>query len=88
MAITREDTISRTNQLIDRAAEAMKANVEKLLDSGAIDLEAEPNNFSLPKHIITALLEDETTQYTPPTFWSSSAKRLWRKTVNNLKSFL
>lgn len=88
MAITRETAINRTNQIIDNVAEYMKAQVITLLDSGHIDLETEPDDFSLPKKIVTALLEEEAKQYTPPTHWSASAKRLWRKSVNGMKAFI
>lgn len=73
--------------LMEHSKNAMRKNITKLLNSGTIDFESydtEHNSMVLPKAIWVAILEDEATQFTPPT----NDTRSFKKNVKNFKNLL
>ena len=77
-----------TENFLADAYIAMEKKIEKAIQSGSLDIDSweENNNPAIiPKIIVTALLEDESKQ------WScegSSFQKEMRKEINNLKLFL
>lgn len=69
--------------LIEQSVQAMKRNLQKVFRSGCIDIEGydeKANPMILPKAIITALLLEESTQYTAP----PSQEKAFKKEVKNI----
>lgn len=63
--MTKKEVRKKTRKLIRQSCEGMIKNLEKLLDSGAVDYKSADDNFILPKHILCALLKEESFQYKP-----------------------
>ena len=61
--MSREELIEKCNELFAQIAEAMPKDLEKLLNSGAVDYESADNDYILPKKIICAILMEEQHQY-------------------------
>jgi hypothetical protein len=74
--------------MLKESNQAMKKNLEKVLNSGAIDIESWDENqapFYLPKCILTALLQQESTQWDGT--GTSYEKRI-KKEVQNIRYFI
>ena len=50
-------------KLIDESAACMKKHIDKVFNSGAIDVESAEDNLVLPKTILLALLKEEMFEY-------------------------
>ena len=61
----REDVISKVQELIAINNDDMMIQVDKILKSGAINLDDFDNNYFLPKIILSALLLSAHNQYLP-----------------------
>lgn len=61
--MTKEQLREKTEQLIRESAERMCANINKAINSGAIDLDDYEDNYELPKIVLGALLRNESFQY-------------------------
>lgn len=78
---------SHVELLMEQSKKAMRENLTKALNSGAIDIEGydTENNFMvLPKAIWTAILENEATQFSPP----SNQEKHFKKEVKNIRYFI
>jgi hypothetical protein len=74
--------------MLNQSHEAMLKKVDKALDSGAIDTESWDENYNpivLPKCIVTAILQDESTQYEAK---GTSFHNKIRKEVRNIRYYL
>jgi len=79
---------SLAEDMIKESFEAMIKKVEKALNSGAIDVDSWDENNSpmfLPKCIVTAILQNESTQYEGK---GTSFEKQVRKEVKNIRYFL
>lgn len=77
-----------TEKLLNNSYIAMQQNIYKAINSGALDIESwdEENNFMIiPKIIVTAILENESTQYSSA---GTCFEKQIKKEVKNLKHFL
>ena len=61
----KEDAIERTEFLIDALCRRMKANINKAINSGAVDVDSYDNDFMLPKIITYAVTKDALHQTKP-----------------------
>ena len=61
--MTKEQLREKTEKLIRESAEHMCANIDKAINSGAIDLDAYGDDYELPKIVLGALLRNESFQY-------------------------
>lgn len=78
---------SQVELLMEQSKKAMRENLTKALNSGAIDIDnydPEHNSMVLPKTIWVAILEEEATQFTCPL----DHIKQFRKDIKNLKMFL
>mgnify|MGYP003338283452 CR=1 FL=1 len=71
--------------MLKESNNAMIKKIDKLLTSGAIDIDNWDERMILPKCIVTALLQDESTQYEGK---GTSFEKQVKKEVKNLKYFL
>lgn len=74
--------------MLKRSNEAMIDNIDKLLKSGAIDIDSwdeKVNPMILPKCMVTAILQNESHQYEGK---GTSFEKQIKKEVNNMKYFL
>lgn len=63
--MTREELTEKCKELFEQVSEHMPKDLEKLLDSGAVDWETAENNYLLPRKIICAILMHEQWEYKP-----------------------
>ena len=63
MATTKENVRAKVIGLLDHIRPHLEVKLDKLLDSGAIDFENEPDDYSLPKDIVQALAREMEYQY-------------------------
>lgn len=75
--MTKKQLQKKTRELIRESAANMRKNIEKAINSGAIDLDAYDDNYELPRIVLGALLRYESFQYKMHT-------EEGRKQVNNL----
>ena len=78
---------SHVESLMEQSNKAMREKLTKVLKSGAIDIDGydtENNAMVLPKAIWTAILEEEATQFSPPTH----KEKEFRKEVKNIRLFI
>lgn len=61
--MTRKQVEQKTRKLIRESTKNMRANIKRVLQSGAIDISSYDDNFLLPKIIFQALLKEEQHQY-------------------------
>lgn len=86
--IKREKIKSLVSEMLNSSHEAMIKNIDKALNSGVIDLDSwdeENAPMILPKCILTAILEQESTQYL--CIGTSFEKRIKRE-VKNIRYFI
>ena len=79
---------SLTEDMLKESFASMIKKVEKALNSGAIDIDSwdENNNpMILPRCIITAILQDESTQYEGK---GTSFEKQVKKEVKNIRYYL
>ena len=79
---------SLTEDMLKESFDAMIKKVEKALNSGAIDVDSwdESNNcMILPKCIVTAILQDESTQYEAK---GTSFEKEIKKETKNIRYYL
>ena len=79
---------SLAEDMLKESFDAMIKKVEKALNSGAIDIDSwdENNNpMILPKCIVTAILQDESTQYEGK---GTSFEKQVKKEVQNIRYYL
>lgn len=82
--MTRQEVRKKTRELIRRSASDMRKNIERVLKSGAINLEEYEDSYLLPKIIIIALLKEEIFQHEPPESFRKEAM----KEVDNIFALL
>ena len=66
--MNRQDAISKTNEMIDcqdGVIDYLKAEVERLLSVGAVDLDDYENDYQLPKIVLMVALKNCAGQYEP-----------------------
>lgn len=61
--MTKKQVEQKTRKLIRESAKSMRANIKRVLQSGAIDISSYDDDFLLPKIIFQALLKEEQHQY-------------------------
>ena len=74
--------------MLEESNKAMISKVEKVLNSGCIDIESwdkEINPMIIPKCIVTAILENESCQYQAK---GTSFEKEIKKEVENIKYFI
>jgi hypothetical protein len=79
---------SLVKDMLKESYEAMIKKVDKALNSGAIDIDGwdeKINSMILPKCIVTAILQDESTQYEGK---GTSFEKKVKKEVKNIRHFL
>ena len=79
--MTKKQLQKRTRELIRESAANMRKNIEKAINSGAIDLDAYDDNYELPRIVLGALLRYEEWNYKMHT-------EEGRKEANNLLACL
>ena len=75
-------------EMLKDSHKSMVANIDKVFSSGAIDIDSWNNNSSpmiIPKCIVTALLEKESTQYSGS---GTSFEKQIKKEVRNIRYFV
>ena len=77
--MTKKQVRSKTSELIRNCSASMRKNIEKVLESGAVNIGSYEDNYLLPKIILVALLKEEIFQYEP-----HSEKRKIEKEINNI----
>ena len=65
MAITEEQVIQKANEMIEKTAEQMKELVDKVLRSGAFNIDYYENNFVLPHIIVHVAFQEARCQNAP-----------------------
>lgn len=87
--MTKKDEIKAlVVSMLNESQEAMIKNIDKALNSGAIDIDgwsSEINPMILPKCITLAVLEQECTQWDAS---GTSFEKLIKKEVKNIRYFL
>lgn len=76
------------NEMLAESCNAMIAKVEKVLNSGGIDIDSWDKNNNpmiLPKCIVTAILKNESAQYEGK---GTSFEKKIKKEVNNIRYFI
>lgn len=86
--MTREQALSKLDEMMPDLMEAIRRKYESALRCGALDLEEWQDDFRLPKVILTAVLEDMTTQYQPIGSTLNDRKSWWNVTLRNLRNFV
>lgn len=79
---------SHVIDMLNDSREAMLKNLDRVLDSGAVDIDAydpKVNGMIIPKCIVTALLEKESTQYNGS---GTSFEKKVKKEVRNIRYFV
>ena len=74
--------------MLSESSKAMINNIDNVINSGAIDVDgwdAAHNQMILPKCIVAALLQRESTQYEGK---GTSFERKLKKEVNNIKHYI
>jgi len=83
--MTKKEYRTKLNAMITESAKAMRRNIEKIILSGSVDLESEPEGtYSLVKDSLVALLEEEAWQY-GPNYCSDAVKRQAKKNTRNIR---
>ena len=72
-------------EMLNTSHDNMISNVDKALSSGAVDVDEWDEKYFLPKCIITAILEQESTQWDGS---GTSYEKLIKKEVKNIRYFL
>ena len=88
MKTKKEKIYSLVSDMLNQSNKAMRKNIRKVLNSGAVDVDNWDESISpmiLPKCIITAILQHESTQYDGT--GTSFEKRI-KKDVNNIRYFI
>ena len=81
----REKIKSLVLTMLEDSYDSMVRNIDKALDSGAIDVDGWDETMILPKCILTAVLEQESTQYSAK---GTSFEKEVKKEVKNIRYFL
>ncbi len=79
---------SLVEEMLTDSYESMKKNIDKVLKSGAIDIDGWDKKNSpmiLPKCIVTAILQNEATQYEGK---GTSFEKQVKKEAQNIRYFL
>lgn len=82
--ITKEKTKELTHELINRAAKDMHEKMDKVLSSGAVNLDEYDPDFTLPRVILNGLLQDALYEWSYPSYWSSKMKAKFRRDAKNI----
>lgn len=88
MKTKKEKIRSLVIEMLNESHEAMIKNVEKALNSGAIDTEQwdeRTNKMILPKCIVTAILQKESEQYDGK---GTSFEKQVKREVKNIRYFI
>jgi hypothetical protein len=64
--MTKEQFLSKVEELLPDLNELIREKAQTLLNSGAVDLESYSDNFLLPKIFISAMGEEIKNQFAPP----------------------
>ncbi len=84
----REMIAKLVKDMLNESHESMLKKIDKVLNSGAIDFESWDENkkpMILPKCIVTAILQNESTQYEGK---GTSYEKQVKKEVKNIRYFL
>lgn len=77
---TKEQVKEKIAQLIESDIDYVQKKIDKILNSGCLDLDNEDNNFVIPKCIISAIYSNLAYQY--------DQKPVWKKQIKNIKMFI
>ena len=79
--MTKEQFLTKIDEMSDTTASDMREKARKLLKTGAIDLDAWENDYRFPKIVMCALSKEAAYQWQPLT-------RPDRKEVSNIEHFI
>lgn len=88
MKSNKEKIKELTVKMLKESYEAAIENIDKVLNSGAIDPEKWDENYNkmiLPKSIVVAILEEEATQYDAK---GTSFEKQVKKDAKNIRRFI
>lgn len=81
---TEEQVLQKVDVLVnDKLISDIKEDIQKVLKSGAINLDDFYDNYLLPKFLVAAVLEKQMRNFEPP-----KNNRGWRKQYLNIKKFV
>lgn len=83
--INEEDFLLRVEELFDKSKEDCLARAKQLWHSGAIDKEAFPDNYVLPKLVVTAYANIFKESWMPV---GESTRKYFRKAIRNFQHFM
>lgn len=88
MKSNKEQIAELVKEMLNESHEAMIKKIDKVLNSGCVDVESWSKDNSpmiLPKCIVTAILQNESTQYEGK---GTSFEKQVKKEVKNIRYFL
>lgn len=88
MKTNKEQIAELVKEMLNNSHEAMLKKIDKVLNSGCVDVGSWSRDNSpmiLPKCIVTAILQDEATQYEAR---GTSFEKQIKKKVKNIRYFL
>lgn len=81
---TEEQVLQKVDVLVnDKLISDIKEDIQKVLKSGAINLNDFSDDYLLPKFLVAAVLEKQMRNFEPP-----KNNRGWRKQYLNIKKFV
>lgn len=81
---TEEQVLQKVDVLVnDKLISDIKEDIQKVLKSGAINLDDFYDDYLLPKFLVAAVLEKQMRNFEPP-----KNNRGWRKQYLNIKKFV
>jgi len=77
--MTKEKLQQTVTELIESDKEFIQKLIEKAISSGCMDIEGAPDNYLLPKNLLTAIYREMSRQYAP-----LHQTRAQKKTIDNI----
>lgn len=66
--MTKKEARKKTRELIRRSTDRMRKNIERVFQSGAVNLPSYEDNYVLPTAIMLALLQEKMRNFQPTGF--------------------
>ncbi len=82
--ITKAQTKELTNQLIDNMAKEMRKQLDRALESGAVDFDNYQPDYHLPRIILNGLIQDAMHEWSCPAYWTDKEKARFRRAAKNV----
>ena len=79
--MTEVELLSKVRELNNIFSEDLEKDLEKILNSGCVDLSKYENDFILPKIVFSAILKSESFQFAP-------MSREYQQEIKNVYKFL